>query len=314
MILVCGEALFDMFADDPAKDPIAFEAHIGGSPFNVAVGIARQEQQVAFFGGISNDTLGQKLAHRLEAENVDIRYLLRTDALTTLSVVQKDAAGNPAYTFYGEGAADRAVTPDDLPARIDDIGILHVGSYTMLVEPVASALKTLLRREKPNCLISFDPNIRPTVVADMAHWRRNTSNVAALADIIKVSDEDLALIHPGEDPQVLAKQWIANGTSLVIVTAGANGAEAFTASSHVKVPGIKVDVADTVGAGDTFQATLLSDLVGMGIESRLTLAKLDGHALNALLLHAIEASALTCARRGADLPRRAELPSLEMSC
>lgn len=314
MILVCGEALFDMFADDPAKDPIAFEAHIGGSPFNVAVGIARQEQQVAFFGGVSNDTLGQKLVDRLRSEDVDIRYLFRTDALTTLSVVQKDVVGNPAYTFYGEGAADRAITPDDLPGRIDNTNILHVGSYTMLVEPVASALKMLLRREMPNCLISFDPNIRPTVVPDMALWRRNTSDVAAMADIIKVSDEDLALIHPGEDPQILARQWVANGALLVIITKGANGAEAFTANDHTNVPGIGIDVVDTVGAGDTFQATLLSDLVSMGIESRLALAKLDAKALNGLLLHAIQASALTCTRRGADLPRRAELPSLEMSC
>lgn len=314
MILICGEALFDMFASDLAQDPVAFDAYVGGSPFNVAIGLARLGEDVGFFGGISKDLLGEKLIGRLRSEGVETGYVCRPDALTTLSIVQKDANGHPAYTFYGEGAADRMVTVADLPAEIRDLSILHVGSYSALVEPVASALKALISQEKANSLIAFDPNIRPTVVADLCRWRENTEDIAALADIIKVSDEDLALIYPDRDPSDIVRHWLSLGAGLVVVTAGAKGATAFTRDLHVEVSGRAVTVIDTVGAGDTFQAALLSGLVARNITTRNTLEGLDHAALHEIVLKAVVASALTCTRQGADLPTREDVVRFEINC
>ncbi|MTI45327.1 fructokinase [Roseibium hamelinense] len=307
MILVCGEALYDMFSDNTSADPIGFEAHIGGSPYNVAIGLARLGQKPAFFGGISTDQLGEKLLARLAEEGVETTNVHRSPALTTLSLVQKTAAGQPVYTFYGENAADRMVTEADLPLPDQNFAMVHIGSYTALVEPVASALKNLIERERPNSLIAFDPNIRPTVVPDMNAWKANTHNLAAVADVIKVSDEDLALIEPLKRIDDIAQGWIEQGSGLVVVTRGANGAEVYTVNGRYSFEGQKVAVADTVGAGDTFQAALLMGLTELGICGRDELARLDDSHVTRLVSFAIEASALTCTRRGADLPRKSEL-------
>jgi len=307
MILVCGEALYDLFCEDANADPLDFHAHIGGSPFNVAIGLSRLGQSASFYGGISTDILGQRLAARLEREGVDTTHLVRPDAPTTLSLVQMTQTGQPAYTFYGTASADRSVSTADLPHLAVPPVFLHVGSYTVLVEPIAGALKTLIDRERPRSLISFDPNIRPTVVADMDAWRANTEQLAAMADVIKVSDEDLALIHPGEDPQVIARQWVQRGTGLVVVTHGASGVFACTPHLELHLPAETVTVVDTVGAGDTFQAALLFGLAEAGISSREALATLDEAVLRDILATAVRASAITCSRQGADLPHRADL-------
>lgn len=307
MYLICGEALFDLFGTDTSDISIGFDARIGGSPFNVAIGLARLGEQAAFFGGVSTDALGEKLVKKLKDEGVSDQYILRTDYLTTLSLVQKDATGSPAYTFYGANAADRMVTDNDLPAFDEAPRFLHVGSYTALVDPVASALKTLIRRERDHTLISFDPNVRPTVVPDMDLWRANTEALVPLSDIIKVSDEDLSLIAPGEAVEDVARRWLTMGAKLVVVTRGGDGASAFNAHAEVSVPGVKVEVEDTVGAGDTFQAALLAGLTALGATDRDTLEALDPPQLIQLVTLCIKAASITCSRRGADLPRRSEL-------
>lgn len=307
MFLICGEALFDFFGEDTSGDSISFDARIGGSPFNVAVGLARLEEEATFFGGISTDALGEKLVAKFRSEGVSERYILRTGYLTTISLVQKDEKGHPAYTFYGESAADRMVTTGDLPDFPEPPQFLHIGSYTALVQPVATAFRTLIEGLKGKTLVSYDPNIRPTVEPDMALWRENTEALVPLTDIVKVSDEDLGLIHPDRPVEEIARAWLAAGAGLVIVTRGAEGATAFAPGIEFTVPGIRVEVEDTVGAGDTFQAALLAGLKQLGAIDRNTLASLDEGSLKGLLSFAIRAAAITCSRRGADLPRRSEL-------
>ncbi len=307
MFLICGEALFDLFGEAASGDSLSFDARIGGSPFNVAMGLARLGEEAGFFGGISKDALGERLVQKFRTEGVSEQYILRTDYLTTLSIVQKDDHGHPAYTFYGANAADRMVTADDLPTFSEPPLFLHIGSYTALVEPVASALKALIERERAHTLISFDPNIRPTVVPDMALWRKNTEAVVPLTDVIKVSDEDLDLIAPGEAVSEIARRWLALGVKLVVVTRGSNGATAFAPGLEVNCPGIKVAVEDTVGAGDTFQAALLAGLKQLGATDRAALSALDETRIGGLLAFAVGAAAITCSRRGADMPRKAEL-------
>jgi len=307
MFLICGEALFDLFGEAGAEDSVSYDARIGGSPFNVAMGLARLGEDSAFFGGISTDALGERLIEKFRKEGVSDRYALRTDYLTTLSLVQKDTHGHPAYTFYGANAADRMVGLEDLPDFDDPPLFLHLGSYTALVEPVAGTLKALIKRERTHTLVSFDPNIRPTVEPDLALWRQNTEDLAPLADVIKVSDEDLALIASDEEISGIARRWVAGGTALVIVTRGSEGALAFSRSFETGCPGVQVKVEDTVGAGDTFQAALLAGLKRLGATDRNSLAELDEQRVNRLLEFAVQAAAITCSRRGADLPRIAEL-------
>lgn len=310
MFLVCGEALFDLFSDNSDADPIPFEAHIGGSPFNVAVGLARLGCDVAFFGGISTDRFGRRLVDRLIEEGVDISMVPRIPALTTLAVVQRDKEGVPSYTFYGKDAADRLVTPEMIPELPEDVRIIHIGSFSCLVDPVASTIKELISRFRQNRLIAFDPNIRPTVVGDMDLWRTNCETLVATADLVKISSEDFGIAWPGQDLTSAIERWVSAGTALVIVTKGEDGAEAFTANHRISVPAKKITVVDSVGAGDSFQSSILANLIDLKVDSGKTLRTLDETALNGLLVRAIEASALTCTRRGADLPRRQDLTGL----
>jgi len=307
MFVVCGEALFDLFGTGPSAAGLSFDARIGGSPLNVAIGLARLGETAAFFGGISRDALGGILMDRLKAEGVLDTYVQRNDHLTTLSLVQKDPQGQPAYTFYGAEAADRMVLESGLPIFDQPPRFLHVGSYTVLAEPVASALKTLIGREHARSLISFDPNIRPTVVGDMNLWRKNTDALVQQADIVKASEEDLALIAPGEPVEAVARDWLTAGARLIVVTRGKDGACAYTRTAAVRVPGVPVEVADTVGAGDTFQAALLSGLNHLGTTSRDRLNALDSTQLSRLMTYCTRAAAHTCTRRGADMPSRADL-------
>ena len=307
MILVCGEALFDLFAEDGGGGQLTLDARIGGSPFNVAVGLARLEVPVAYFGGLSRDFFGRRLKAALETEGVDTSLVVDSDAPTTLSVVGLDASGSPAYSFYGEGAADRLVSPDDLPVLPEGVDTIHLGSFSALVSPVGDSLLQLVRREHGKRLVAYDPNIRPTVVADLAAWRGRLDDLLPHVDLLKISAEDAETLFPGADPAELARGWLAKGPALVVVTRGREGASAFTATSTANVAARTVAVVDTVGAGDTFQAALLARLGETAARSRTAISALGEDALADLLDYAGRASAVTCTRRGADLPRRAEL-------
>ena len=310
MFVVCGEALWDLFGVE-GEQGLIFDAQIGGSPFNVAVGLARFGQPSALFTGLSTDRLGQRLHDALKAEGVMTGLLVRSARPTTLSVVDVGLDGGPSYAFYGEGAADRAIVVSDLPGLDPAVWGLHAGSYSLAVEPVGSALLALFEREAGRRLLTLDPNVRLKIEPDVAHWRERVEQFVRLADLVKVSDEDLDLLYPGEEPEDVAENWRSLGACLVIVTRGARGAEAFSADGHVPVPGRLVDVADTVGAGDTFQAALIAGLAERGFRTRATLESIDTNTIARILDFAVGAAALTCTRRGADLPRRVDLPALE---
>jgi fructokinase len=309
MFLVCGEALWDLFACESAEG-LTFDAKIGGSPFNVAVGLARFRQKSALLTGISGDAMGRRLAAALAREQVETKYLVETNQPTTLSLVDVGANGAPAYAFYGHDAADRAVRPSDLPALGPDVWGIHAGSYSLVVEPVGSSLLSLFQQEAGRRLITLDPNVRLNVEPDTALWRERIGRFAACADLIKVSDEDLDLIFPGATAAEIAGRWLDAGTGLVIITRGESGAEAFMPGKHLPVAAHQIDLADTVGAGDTFQAATITGLSELGIWSRQTLDAMTEDTLGTLLGFAAKAAAITCSRRGADLPHRFELPPL----
>ncbi len=307
MIVVSGEALMDVFAAGDTASGVMLDARIGGSPLNVAIGLARLAQPVAFFGALSSGFLGDRLLAALHAEGVSSVCTARLDAPTTLGLVGLDARGVPNYAFYGDGAADRLL-PLSALARVPLASAYHFGSYAMVVEPVAATQRALVEREFARSVIAYDPNIRLNVEPDLARWREALAWMVPRTHLLKVSDEDLGLLFPGATAEQLAKGWLAQGVSLVVVTRGAEGAWAWTARHHAAAAPLPVNLVDTVGAGDTFQAALLTALAERELLSREALRDLERDVLDEALRFATQAAAITCSRRGADLPRRAELP------
>jgi fructokinase len=171
MFVVCGEALMDVFATGDTAAGTGLDARVGGSPFNAAVGLARLGRRVAFFAAVSRGFLGDRLMRALAAEGVDTSAVQRNDAPTTLGLVGLDAQGVPSYAFYGEGCADRQLTPAGLDSLPPGMRAIHLGSFATVVEPIASTLRALVEREHQRTLIAYDPNIRLNVVPDLARWR-----------------------------------------------------------------------------------------------------------------------------------------------
>ncbi|MGC1332563.1 carbohydrate kinase family protein [Pseudomonas sp.] len=312
MFLVCGEALFDFFCEPhryAQASRLGYEAVAGGSPFNVAVGLARLGVPSALLAGVSQDFLGQRLRAVLTGEGVNEHYLHDFDAPTTLAMVAVGADGTPQYSFRGQGCADRLLTLAHLPTLDDSVRGVHFGSFSLVVEPVGSTLLALARREHDQRLISLDPNVRLNPAPDIGLWRRRIGEFAGLAHLIKVSDEDLALLYPDQDASAIANQWLGERCQVVFVTRGAEGASVYSRQhGHLQVPAQAVQMADTVGAGDTFQAALLTWLHEQDLASAQGLESLGREQLLQLLHFATAAAALTCTQVGPDLPYRRQLP------
>lgn len=308
MILVCGEALIDLvpraFGADTAYVPVP-----GGSPFNVAVGLGRLEVPVGFLGRMSRDAFGRRLRAHLAANGVDVAHCPEGAELSTLAVVHLAPGEEPEFAFYGDGTADVAFLPAQLPATLpDDVTALHFGSISLVREPSASTYEGLMEREHGRRLISLDPNVRPGLIADRDAYARRLEHWVGLADLVKVSRADLAWLYPDLAPEAAADRWLALGPALVVVTLGADGALGVTAGGvRGSAPGHRITVADTVGAGDACMSGLLAWLETHGRLTRAGLQALTADELAAALGQGTLVAALTCTRTGAEPPTRAEL-------
>jgi fructokinase len=307
MILSCGEALIDMLPRTTTLGEPAFSPYAGGAVFNTAIALGRLGAPSAFFSGISNDMLGQILTETLEASKVDTQFCARSDRPTTVAFV-KLVDGQATYAFYDENTAGRLLSQDQLPTLPATISTLFFGGISLVNDPAASTYEALQTREAPTRVTMIDPNIRPGFIAGKeTEYRARIERMIARADIVKLSDEDLHWLLGTGDVSALARQVLEKGPRLVFITEGASGARAITATQNRFVAATKVTVADTVGAGDTFNAGALTALHEAGALTKSALASLSDATLDAALTLGTRSAAVTVSRPGANPPWRHEL-------
>ena len=292
-IWVCGEVLIDILPTGPV---------VGGGPANTAKSLARLGYDVDFIDGISTDAYGVSAKKELSRDGVGLGLSLTSDKPTCTATVTLDSKGSASYEFLIDATAtfdfNSSWLPD--PERLKP-SVLHIGTLVTIIEPGASVLFEWAVKVGEFAPIVFDPNIRPSVMGDRAKYAAAVEKWVSISSVVKVSDDDIAWLYPTDSLDVVAHRWIEAGVSAVIITRGAKGLIGFTASGMEEVDGVKVDVVDTVGAGDTVGAIVVEGIIKHSVHG------LQGQVLNALLHKAAIAAGITCSRAGAQPPRAHEL-------
>ncbi|CAA0114209.1 Fructokinase [Mycolicibacterium vanbaalenii] len=300
--LVIGEALIDIVERESSTAREATE-HVGGSPLNVAVGLARLGREVDFLTHIGTDERGRRIIDYVESAGAQLVPGSNTASRTPTARATVDRAGSATYTFDIDWQLSG--TPEVAPPLV-----LHTGSIAAVLEPGCLATAALVDTYHLSATCTFDPNVRSALIDDADSARARIDRLVERADVVKASDEDLRWIDPTRPPEEVATGWLALGPSIVVVTTGSGGAVAMCAAGTARVPAFDVDVADTVGAGDAFMTGLIDalwsqDLLGADRRPRLAAIGLDD--LTRAVRAAATAAALTVTREGADLPDRASL-------
>jgi fructokinase len=300
-IWVCGEVLIDLI---PGADGVRV-GHVGGGPANTAKALARMGHDVQFIDGLSTDEDGQAARKNLLDDEVKLDLALTSDKPTCLAIVSLDAKGGASYEFKIAGTATFDFSLDWLPdpSRYKP-NVLHIGTLVTAIQPCADVLYDWALQVAEFAPIIFDPNIRPAVLSDRDAYVALVEKWVAISSVIKVSDDDLVWLYPGQELADIASRWVRDGVALVVVTHGAQGLVGYTAEGATKVDGVKIDVADTVGAGDTVGAIIVEAMVEKGIMT------LIGEELEATLRRAAIAAGITCSRKGAQPPYKHELKNV----
>ena len=327
MIICCGEALIDMARAQVPGLGVSFSPLPGGSPYNTAVSIGKMGVSVKFLGRISTDFFGEILVKRLKDSKVGEELIIRSPQNSTLAFVKLEKGKDPQYIFYTEGSADRSFTVEDLPAKLpEETKCILFGSISMTMEPIASAIETLILREGSRkstdqmdgaTVISFDPNIRPFMIKDKNAYIARFEKWVSASTIVKTSSEDFEFLYPKLEPEKALQKLLAMGPWLAICTMGPKGAIALLRRNNgsvtrVSAPVVDLPVVDTIGAGDTFHGAFLSWLEIKGKMSRSALTGLSETELYDAVFFANKAASIVCSRRGADLPSRKEVESLKV--
>jgi fructokinase len=296
-IWVCGEVLIDLLPGTP--DRIAV---VGGGPANTAKSLGRLGHDVQFIDGISTDNYGVAARKELIGDNVKLDLALTSDKPTCLAIVSLGPDGGATYEFKIDGTATFDFSLDWLPDPAKHKpSVLHIGTLVTIIEPGASVLYDWAMQVAEFAPIIFDPNIRPSVMGDREKYQAAVEKWAAISSAIKVSDDDLKWLYPDEEKEDVCRRWVKDGAALVVMTRGANGMVGFTEFGREEVPGVKIEVADTVGAGDTVGAVVVEAMINDGIMA------LEGDKLKSVLTRAAAAAAITVSRKGAQPPYSHEL-------
>ena len=292
-VWVCGEVLIDELPSG---------AVVGGGPANTAKALARLGHEVAFIDGISTDAYGVKARAELAADGVNLSLAMTSDLPTAVAVVTLAADGGASYVFK----LDKTATFDFNPSWLPDPSrykpqVLHIGTLATLVQPGADVLFDWALACADFAPVVFDPNIRPQVMSDRAKYVALVEKWIGISSVVKLSDDDLEWLYPGKSPESIAEQWLQDGVALVVMTRGADGLIGYTSDGVVEVAGEKVNVVDTVGAGDTVGAIVVQGLITDG------LLNMRGSVLKDVLHRAAVAAAITCSRAGAQPPYAHEI-------
>jgi len=298
-VLVVGEALVDIVM----RAGLVVGEHPGGSPANVALGLGRLGRRVSLLSRLGDDDRGERVRAHLAASGVTLAAGTMATGPTSTATARLDDRGVASYEFELDWRLPDAV--ERPPARA-----LHTGSIAAFLAPGGEAVLELVRQAQRQVTVSYDPNARPVLMGAAGPARKRVEQFVAAADVVKVSDEDLAWLAPAADPADIAQDWLALGPALVVVTRGGEGATAVCAAGRVDVPAPSIAVVDTVGAGDAFMAGLLDALAGadlLGADRSDALHAIGRDALAAAARRATRVAAITCSRPGADPPTLAEL-------
>ncbi|GAA3853081.1 carbohydrate kinase [Celeribacter arenosi] len=306
MILCAGEALIDMLPRQSTEGEDAYAPYAGGAVFNTAIALGRLGAKVGFFSGFSQDFFGDLLKQKLDESGVDASLAITADRPCTVAFV-KLVDGHATYAFYDENTAGRMLSLQDLPTLPADIGTVFCGGISLPVEPCGAVYEKLFVDASATRVTMIDPNIRPGFIRDEARYRARIEHMLAHADIVKISDEDLDWIVGKGDLDTQVAGILEKGPKLVCLTMGGEGVRGYTARGAVTVKAVKVTVADTVGAGDTFNAGLLASLQEAGKLTKDAIATLDDDTIRAALTLGAKAAAITVSRAGANPPWAREL-------
>ena len=306
MILCCGEALIDMLPRATKDGEDAFAPYPGGAVFNTAIALGRLGAPTGFVSGISTDLFGEMLRASLQESKVSSELAVLSDRPTTLAFVRL-TNGQASYAFYDENTAGRMLDKADLPDIPAEVDAMFFGGISLVVEPCGDFYQALMQRESTTRLTMIDPNIRPGFITDEPRFRARIEDMVGMADIVKMSDEDLDWLLGQGDAAAHAATLLSGGIKLVLVTEGAKGAHAYWAGGHEFVAASKVTVVDTVGAGDTFNAGVLASLYGAGMKAKTDLDALTSEILRDALSLGVRSAAVTVSRAGANPPWQTEL-------
>jgi fructokinase len=301
---VVGEALLDLVQPSPGD---TYRAMPGGGPLNIAVGLRRMDHPTAMMARFSTSALGTRIRERAAANGLDLSACVATDRQATLAFATLDEDGRASYDFYVEGGADWGWTEAELAAVPPATRAIHTGSMAASIEPGASRILDWWSSHaaRGDVVLSFDPNIRPAIAGPRADAVTRAERFVALSHVVKTSDEDLAWLYPDQQPSDVVRRWAGLGPSLTVLTMGPDGCRGVTANGvEVCLPAPDVTVVDTIGAGDAFQAGLLSGLADIDRMTPKALASLTKDDVREVLERALVIAGLTCERAGADPPTR----------
>jgi fructokinase len=318
MILVIGEALIDLIESRETKGQ--FQAVVGGANANVALALARRGTDHQFLARISSDRFGILIRDRLGSNNVNMDYIINTDEPTTLAVISVNAQGSPTYNFYTNGTADWGWTNQELPTKETvkslNAKAISFGCLTMAMEPGNLIIEAWAKDLKDDLTISHDINIRAALGFDRNKERERVERVNSFSHIIKASDEDIEWLYdlqPEADLTEIINNWIGNTDKIVLLTRGSQGTRIYRRTETIDVPARKIQVVDTVGAGDTFVANLLGQLEDnnyLGENALEKLKTLSSQDLAEYVRISGVAASIACERAGCEPPTLPEIRSL----